>query len=142
MGLSTIFERLLGIRRMVDPVFGPLVLRKAGPYSYWEGEVSFAPTGGRVEVFVDADERGPTEAQRGFLRRLADRYPALFAEGLARAERGDPSPEGLDLVWIDIYDDAAQGNFDLTYASADEARHVVVKVSGWTSIDVYALKGE
>jgi hypothetical protein len=137
MGLSSIVERLLGIRRMVDPVFGRLVFRKMGPY--WEGKASFAPAAHPAEVCVDADKRGPTEAQRGAFRRFMDGYPAFFAGLLARADRGDPSVDGMTPIWIDVPENAAEGTFEVMYASPDRARHVAVRLSGWNPVEIDAI---
>jgi len=64
--------------KMEDAFFGPLLLMKAThPHlSYWEGGRKFEPLNQRAEVFIDtlSEKVGPSEAQRGFFRRIEEEY--------------------------------------------------------------------
>lgn len=97
----------------------------------WEGSVDFAPTDSNVDVLVDAGEAGPTESQRQFLARLAERHPAIDAEVQRMAAgRGDEDGEWL-LVVIHAPEDALDaGRCELTYEQGID--HLTVDVVGWT----------
>jgi len=52
---------------MQDPFFGRIRFQKVG---FWEASTLFKPLGTRVEVTIDADEKGPVEAEREFYREI------------------------------------------------------------------------
>ncbi|MDQ4074901.1 MAG: hypothetical protein M3220_01505 [Chloroflexota bacterium] len=60
----------------VDPVFG--TLRFQPQAGFWEGQILFAPENRVIEVLVEGDEQGPTDAQRDFYRALERQYQALL----------------------------------------------------------------
>lgn len=128
MALRALLDRLAGRRWIDDPVYGRMRLeRKAW---LWEGSVDFAPAGSNVDVLVEAGEAGPSDAQRQFLARLAERYPELDAEVQRMAAgRGEEDGEWL-LVVIDVRHDALErGRCELTYEQGIDL--LSIDVDGW-----------
>jgi hypothetical protein len=83
---------------MHDPYFGDLVRS----YNDWTGHIYFSPLGAEISVALEAEEQGPTEAQREFFRQIESRYAALlkdmealFLEEYHYPERTEPTPREL-----------------------------------------------
>ena len=72
----------LGPKTLDDPLFGPIrFVRMRDPSeSYWEGASVFAGTGTRIEYFIDADQAGPDDDQRAFVRAIAKEYPNVLKQ--------------------------------------------------------------
>lgn len=67
---------------LTDDLFGPLeyFTFKDASKNYYEGTITFDAQ--PCSISFDADENGPTTAQKEFFRELADRYPQLKNEVL------------------------------------------------------------
>lgn len=74
MGLFDIFKRK---PKLVDPIFGELTYTtfKDGLKNFYDGEVMFHSQ--KAGIGVDADERGPTNEQHAFYKKVEEQYPLL-----------------------------------------------------------------
>src|SRR5437899_1203584 len=90
MFLKKFIERM-GPKRLVDPVFGRLLFMKMRETtkSYWEGSGVLPAAGNlwEIEYFIDADEPGPSQAQRDFYVSLPALYTVLVAAVRPRLEQ-------------------------------------------------------
>lgn len=125
--LRVLLDRLQGVQRTTDPVFG--ALKAQGPKAPWEGSVNFAPTRNTVDVLLDAGPAGPTSTQRRYLSELSGRYETLFQE-IQKLLPGDAS--GYELVCIDFQShDPFSGRVELTYERTSDHDLQFISITGW-----------
>jgi hypothetical protein len=108
-----------------DVFFGRLVYMKMpkGKVSYWEAKRAFAPTGGEVELFIDAPapEQPPDAVEREFFAAVERRYPELMSavEPVLRSAyegwRDEPLPGAVD-------EEFTLGSFSIPHAPMADAR--------------------
>lgn len=69
-------------KQVQDDVFGLLTFRpyKILKHDYFVGSVFFAPTQTDVDVYLYADYKGPTPAQKDFYKNLETEYHHLLAK--------------------------------------------------------------
>jgi hypothetical protein len=134
--LASLFARIRPLR-IVDAVFGSLRFQRVG---FWEGRVTFAPTQSEVEVLLDGNRSGPTEAQRLFFTELSARFRGILPtlvktmrEELA-SYQGPPrqgQAESFSLVCIGLPADvSASSSCELSFEDA-AGFHYTVPVRGW-----------
>jgi hypothetical protein len=58
-------------------LFGRLVFNK---YGWWDGDISFSPTGNEIGITIRASETGPTDISKERYEKLQKDYPALKPE--------------------------------------------------------------
>lgn len=73
MYLFDLIKKWLQPKTITDIAFGRLRLISG----WWVGNPMFEPTGKEVEVRAEADQQGPTEAQRILFAELERRYRSL-----------------------------------------------------------------
>lgn len=74
MGLFSFLNKRT--KQIHDDVFGLITFR---PYKllksdYFVGSIYFAPTANDVDLFIYADQHGPTQAQKDFFKKIEDNY--------------------------------------------------------------------
>jgi hypothetical protein len=128
--------------KRVDPRFGPIrFMRMSGAHgpSYWEGSGTFA--GGEIEDLVDADEPGPTAAQRARRDELEKRWTSI-EPALARflltngtsAQFGTSSREFARWSLGSIAfpgPDARGEHLEITYVECDGGELLVFEMDGF-----------
>ena len=127
-------DRLKGVQRISDPVFGPLARR--GANGLLEGIMHFPPTGESVELLIDSSTGVPTAHQHQYWLELQQRYAELLPE-IRTSLRLDPTDLGdsraagdFRLVVIDLQsDDPFSGDVELTYEFGGDIRSVALR--GW-----------
>lgn len=131
-----------------DPFFGELRFYEAKTGNFFSGSRAFAPTGGAIDLLIEAEEEGPGEEQRAFFREVEQRYAELkeAAGPLLEDLFGDaidgfairdfdaeftpvhlriPRPEPLPRQW------------ELTFTSTHDDRHqFTVLFSEWKATNV------
>ena len=144
MSLLRTLRRLFQPTILVDPLFGRLRYQKRA--GFWEGRTFFEPANREMEILVDGDENGPTEAQRDFYRTLERRYAALLPDletvlieaagdwegGLAH----DEVWQTFTLIGIDIPLPGDSPHWELSYAHARDDHSFDVQMEGWTPVGV------
>jgi hypothetical protein len=131
--------------RRTDPEFGDMLyLRQV---QWWEACIRFAPTGTELDVFVHADEAGPSESQRRFLRDLTDRYGSLMEELDERlravaATMDLPSDVRFEPGLIEVPPaPGGDARWEIVFATVPVSlpliQSIVVAMEGWTPVDVY-----
>lgn len=87
------FKKRAPTLQIEDAVFGSLTVdsdvSKDGTW-YWDGEITFAPTGERIYVHVESNQNGPTEAQRQFYHEIERRYKGLLQDIEEALEENEP----------------------------------------------------
>jgi hypothetical protein len=123
-----------------DPKFGRLrYLRDA---RFWEGKVEFQPIGGKVEVLIPAEARGPSDQQRAFFDELVRRYDSLWPDvrvqlGAEARKQGGADVSGFELVAIDLPSDR-DAEWALSYESRPPSTHFRVILRAWRPREVVA----
>jgi hypothetical protein len=122
-----LIDRVQGLQRSIDPVFGTLAAR--GRDAPWEGSVHCGPTGSSVDVLLDAGPSGPTSAQRRYFSDFSDRYDGLL-QAIQKLLPVDGS--GYQLVCIDFQSpDPFSGRVELTYERARDGDLQSITIRGW-----------
>lgn len=87
------------LKRINDPVFGAIFLKKEG----WEGDVVFSPSSSEVGLSIDSSESGPTERQRKLFQQIELRYINLLPSiHTALVDYVDSDDCNFDLCSIEI----------------------------------------
>jgi hypothetical protein len=128
--------------KRVDPRFGPIrFMRMSGAHgpSYWEGSGTFA--GEEVEYFVDADEPGPTAAQRALCDELEKRWrtiePALARFLLTNGTSAQFGTSSRELAQWSLGSiafpgaDARGEQLEVTYVECDGGELLVFEMDGF-----------
>jgi hypothetical protein len=141
-------------RQISDPVFGRLefiaIMRDASK-AYWEGANVFPPTESRVEYFVDADEEGPGEPQRSFLRRVEEQWETLQAAAGYQLATNHLQGFGVTPpnIWA-IYHltsisipraEHPKAEWELSFESTEEGHLYTVQFVGWRPLDGVRMDG-
>lgn len=131
-----LIDRVRGVRRVSDPVFGELQYYARG--RVWEGSVRFAPTGRRIDVSLEAGPGGPTEAQRTMHVEFINRYGKMESSLLDAIRVHDShAPDGLTLVAVELpARDADDGHLELTFESPTRGPIYCVELSRWSPSSV------
>ena len=142
MTLKSVVEKFLGVRRIVDPVFGELRYQKVG---FWEGWIFFRPVNENVEILIDGNEEGPRESQRDLVSQIEKRYPDLVKEAIVRAQQevkrgkwaANVKAEEFKLEAIDLPKVEIEPNkFSLSYLHLPSGCHCKIDFEAWKATAV------
>ncbi len=142
--LLSLFRR--GSPRIDDSDFG-LIRFHRRPRPGWEND-TFA-FGGHTEIqlLLDADEEGPTEVQRKFMRELKARYPdleprilaAIRARFAAEASLADEAKLHLRSIFIPTFDGPEESVWRLWYdPEGQDLLSYGVEMKDWDTIVPFA----
>jgi hypothetical protein len=137
------------------PIFGKLTFMRMPDESrsYWEGQVTFGPAQKRVEVFVHADEKGPTEAHEICFNEIArhfdelwPQFDALFAKCQMRWVRKPPSAPYREVYQVTSLDIptglGADTEWEVGFDSTQDAEHLyTIELRGWTAVGEVRVDG-
>ena len=155
MGIFDVFKSKTNT--LDDPTLGRLTFRKP---AHWECDVTFAPTGNSVMLFLSGDESGPTSENRSAFNALVERYDEIKTEleedlfelyencnsdgDAADVFEDYPDLSTQDQIWqctaLYAVDVQGPGSFELTFSfDWDDGHDITVHIIDWkshgTSID-------
>lgn len=139
MSIIEWFRRTFVPLKRADSRFGPMTFqRMSGKYgpSYWEGSGTFA--GEEIEYFVDANEEGPSAAQRerataieASWRTIEPRLATFLANRVEDAQVGESSRRLADWSLGSLALPANGEDFEIGYVERDGGELLTFEMDGF-----------